>query len=245
MNEKDYLTAISEWNRYLQNYYLISNLIPTNYVFDLSSDQITKIKDANKYVDLCAEIGVLDNQMYLIFVPLDEQGHREKGVTEYQYTVLGPLKHDLRLQETKEFTIVKNAVISSNLTKVDDNMNTNFPVSSQPVLDQDIAVEAIERWRNEGMEWFFRECNEFKGERVFRRFYIPEADLCHPIPKVASVKCSFGLRHNDIYQRMLVTLIFISSHELLQQGESTEMVSNTYDWAKPCPPVCRIPELGS
>ncbi|SHG74327.1 hypothetical protein SAMN05421866_1387 [Chryseobacterium oranimense] len=245
MNENDYKLAVAEWGRCLSDYSKIANLIPTNYIFELSSEQIDKIKQQNKYVDICAEVGIYNGAVVLIFLPLDSQGHIDKSITEYQYTVLCPLKYDLRLQETKEFSITKNAVLSGNLTKVDDNTSTSFPVSEQPVLDQDIAVEAIERWRNEGMEWFFRECNEFGGERVFRRFYIPMQDLTHPYPEVIGIKCSFGLRYNDIYQRMLVTLIFISFHEMLQEGNSESIISNTYDWAKPCPPVCRIPELGS
>lgn len=244
MNENDYKLAIAEWSRCLSDYYLISNLIPTNYIFDLTAEKIEKIKEANKYVDACAEVGIFGGKLVLIFLPLDEKGHIDKRVSEYQYTTLEPLKYDLRLQESKEFIVVKNAVLSSNLTKIDDNTNTTLPVSEQPILDQDIAVDAIERWRNEGMDWFFRECNEFRGERIFKRFYIPMDDLCHPEPKIAGIKCSFGLRYNDIYQRMLVTLIFISFHELLQGEDSMSVISNTYDWAKPCPPVCRIPELG-
>lgn len=245
MNENDYKLATAEWNRCLSDYSIISNLIHTNYIFDLPADKIGKIKEKNNYIDVCAEVGIFNGDLVLIFLPLNEQGHVDKSVVEFQYTVLAPLQHDIILKESKEFTVVKNAVLSSNLTKVDDSTNTFFPVSDQPILDQDIAVEAIERWKNEGMEWFFRECTEFGGERIFRRFYIPMEDLCHPEPEVIGIKCSFALRHNDIYQRMLVTLIFISFHELLQQGTSAKTISNTYDWAKPCPPICRIPELGS
>lgn len=245
MNENDYRLAMAEWDRHRSDYFLITQLIQTNYVFDLSKEQLDKIKEKNKYVDACAQVGVFNGEMVLIFVPLDEKGYIDRSVVEYQYTTLKPLKGDLRLQETKEFTVVKNAILSSDLAKVDDNTNTFFPVSDQPILDQDIAVQAIERWRDEGMEWFFRECTEFGGQRIFKRFYIPMDDLFHPEPEVAGVTCSFGLRHNDIYQRMLVTLIFISFHEKLLQGSSSKVISNTYDWAKPCPPVCRIPELGS
>lgn len=245
MNENDYKLAAAEWGNCVSDYSKITNLIPTNYIFELSSQQIDKIKQQNKYVDVCAEVGVFNGSLVLIFLPLDAQGHVDKSITEYQYTTLGPLKYDLKLQETKEFTVTKNAVLSSNLTKIDGNTNTSVPVTEQPVLDQDIAVDAIGRWRDEGMEWFFRECNEFGGERVFRRFYISMEDLTHPSPEVLGIKCSFGLRYNDIYQRMLVTLIFISFHEMLQEGSNVATISNTYDWAKPCPPVCRIPELGS
>lgn len=244
MNENDYKLAAAEWSKCLSDYNLIAKLILTNYVFDLPAEKIEKIKYANKYVDVCAEVGVYNGELVLIFLPLDEKGHINRSVTEYQYIVLEPLKFDLRLQESKEFTVVKNAVLSSDLKKIDGNTNTTLPVSDQPILDQDLAVDAIERWRNEGMEWFFRECSEFGGTRIFKRFYVPMEDLCHSEPKVAGIKCSFGLRHNDIYQRMLVTLIFISFHELLQEGSTVNIISNTYDWAKPCPPVCRIPELG-
>ena len=42
---------------------------------------------------------------------------------------------------------------------------------------------------------------------------------------------------------MLVTLIFISFYEDLQNSQRAQTISNMYDWAKPCPPICRIPGM--
>ncbi|MDR6923358.1 MULTISPECIES: hypothetical protein [Chryseobacterium] len=241
MNREEYALAIAQWGNGVSDYHSIAEWIRTNYTFKLSKDQIDKIKDYNSYEYICAEVGVVEGSLVLIFVPLTEKGVINSAVTEYQYTTLEPQKYDLVLQETKEFKIVKNALLSNDLQKIGSNTDMYFPVSEAPVFEQDKAVEAIERWRDEGMEWFYHECSEFGGARIFRKFYVPMEDLCHPIPEVTRIVCSFGLRYNDIYQRMLVTLIFISYHELLQNGGTTSSISNTYDWAKPCPPVCRIP----
>jgi hypothetical protein len=245
MNREEYALAIAKWGNGLSDYHSIAEWIHTNYIFELSKDQITKIEDQNDYQDVCAEVGVHEGKLILIFVPLTDKGEIKRDIADLQFTTLVPLKYTLTLEETREFKIVKNAVLSNDLKKVDSDADMYFPVSQAPIFEQDKAVEAIERWRDEGMEWFYRECSEFGGSRIFKRFYVPMEDLCHPIPEVTRMVCSFGLRYNDIYQRMLVTLIFISFHELLENGGSQSVISNTYDWAKPCPPVCRIPELGS
>ncbi len=245
MNREECALAIAQWGNGISDYHSIAEWIHTNYTFKLTKNQIDKIRDYNTYTDVCAEVGVVEGNLVLIFVPLNEKGQMNKEVEEYQYTTLEPQKYDLVLQETREFKIVKNAVLSNDLQQIGSNSDMYFPVSEAPVFEQDKAVEAIQLWRNEGMEWFYRECSEFGGSRIFRRFYVPMEDLCHPIPEVTKMVCSFGLKYNDVYQRMLVTLIFISFHELLQNGGTTTVISNTYDWAKPCPPVCRIPEIGS
>ncbi|MEF9476393.1 hypothetical protein OWR28_00195 [Chryseobacterium sp. 1B4] len=163
---------------------------------------------------------------------------------EYPYSFLTELDRDLKLQEIQEYTVIRNAVLSKNLESTEKNMNMGFPVTSTPVLEQDIAVEAIQRWRNEGMDWFYKESRENEGSGIFRKFYVPTADLCLSDEGLAGITCSFGIRYNDIYGKMLVTLIFISFRENLRNAElGVDTISNTYDWAKPCPPICRIPDV--
>ena len=53
-----------------------------------------------------------------------------------------------------------------------------LPVSNTPILEQDKAVDAIERWRNQGMDWFYKETRENQGSGIFqKKFYVPTADL--------------------------------------------------------------------
>lgn len=99
------------------------------------------------------------------------------------------------------------------------------------------------------MDWFYYQGEQYKQTKVkniFQRFYVPSADLYPSKAKTATLDrfiCSFGLKYSAIFQQTLVTLIFISYYkEGLQNGVGTsmEMISNTYDWSRPCPPICKL-----
>ncbi|WP_228451274.1 MULTISPECIES: hypothetical protein [unclassified Chryseobacterium] len=235
--------AANEWKSCFSDFSKLQSLIPTNYVFNISREHLEWMKGFSNYKDFCSAIGVYKGRLIMILYPMNEKGDKV-DVKEYPYSFLTELDHDLRLQEIQEYTVVKNAVLSKSLEKTEKDSNMAFPVSSTPILEQDVAVNAIERWRNEGMDWFYKECRENAGNGIFRKFYVPTADLCLDNQGLAGITCSFGLKYNDIYGKMLVTLIFISFLENLKDAENgVQTISNTYDWAKPCPPICRIPDV--
>ncbi|WP_291939775.1 hypothetical protein [Chryseobacterium sp.] len=248
LNREEYMlshdicqVAAATWCEYLTKYPKIQDIIPTNYIFDLSPAHLDWMRNNSQYEEFCIEVGVYDGRLILIFYPMSKEGKRIDDKEAYPFSFLCQLDRDIRLQETQEYVIVKNAILSKDLQNVDQDADMSFPISGKPVLEQDKALEAIEKWRDEGMEWFYRECNEFNGARIFRRFYVPTADLCLSDKSLNGIVCSFGLKFNDIYERMLVTLIFISFRDSLQNVGGVQLESNTYDWAKPCPPICRIP----
>lgn len=231
--------AIAEWIDCCGNYNAIKNLIPTNYVFNFDSEQIDWMKNANKNSEFCTEIGVYNNQLVAVLCPLDPNGQKII-VEDYPYSFLNELEGDLNLVETEQYTLVKNAILSKELRTIDDSSDMYWPVSNKPMMEQDKAVEAIESWRNEGMTWFYRECSEFQGSRIFKKFYVPAENLNPPKPGLTSMVCSFGLKFSDVYQRVLPTLIFISFYTDLENTGSIEKISNTYDWSNACPPVCQF-----
>ncbi len=235
--------ASNEWKASFSDFSKLQKLIPTNYVFNISRDHLEWMKGFSDYKDFCAAVGIYRDRLILIFYPMNNDGGKI-DLKEYPYSFLTELDRDLKLQEIQEYTVIRNAVLSKNLESTEKNMNMGFPVSSTPILEQDIAVEAIQRWRNEGMDWFYKESRENEGSGIFRKFYVPTADLCLSDEGLAGITCSFGIRYNDIYGKMLVTLIFISFRENLRNAElGVDTISNTYDWAKPCPPICRIPDV--
>ncbi|WP_246008701.1 hypothetical protein [Chryseobacterium lactis] len=241
LRKDDCRTAMDQWSLHLSNYPELEKLIPTNYIFEIGDGHLDWMRKNSGYEEFCVAMGIYDNQVIIILVPMDEKGHR-KDLDEFPCSLLCPLENDLKLQEIQEYTVVKNALLSKDLQNIDKNALMTFPIASKPVLEQDKALDAIEKWRNEGMDWFYKECTDYKGSRIFTRFYVPTADLCLSNMGLKKIVCSFGLRYNDVYGRMLVTLVFISFLENLQNtGSSALTEANTYDWAKPCPPVCRIP----
>ncbi|WPO82096.1 hypothetical protein SD427_15165 [Chryseobacterium sp. JJR-5R] len=238
LNREQCEIAIAEWTNCCRNFEMIKNLIPTNYVFNFDADEVDWMKKLNKNSDFCTQIGIYENKMVAILYPMDVDG-RKIYADNYAYSTLNELDRDLRLVETEAYTVVKNAVLSKDLRKVDGNSDMYFPVSGKPMMDQDKAVAAIESWRNDGISWFFRECDEFGGNRIFKRFYVPSNDLIPSKPGLTNIVCSFGLKFSDVYQRILPTLIFISFYQDLQNTGSIERISNTYDWSEPCPPICK------
>lgn len=246
LNLEECKRAIGAWENCCGNYEEIKKLIPTNYVFNFDASEIDWMKKENQNSEFCTQVGIHQGQLIAILYPMNTDG-RQIVIDNYVYSPLQELRQDLTLKEKAVYTIVKNAVLSKDLEKVDDTSDTSFPVSGKPVLAQDRAVTAIESWRNEGMMWFYRECTEFGGDRIFRRFYVPAQDILHSEFKEEESKealthiiCSFGLKYSDIYGRVLPTLIFISFYENLEGNGSIKTISNTYDWSHACPPSCGI-----
>nr|WP_315026977.1 hypothetical protein [uncultured Chryseobacterium sp.] len=250
LNSEDFMlrkeecqTAMDQWSLHLSHFPELKKLLPTNYVFEIHAGHLEWMRKNSGYEEFCTAVGVYKDQVIIILYPMDEKGYN-KEMDQYPCCFLSPLEEDLKLQEIQQYTVVKNALLSKDLQNIDKNSDMTFPISGKPVLEQDIAIEAIEKWRNEGMEWFYQESVDYKGLRIFTRFYVPTADLCLSNTGLKKIVCSFGLRYNDVYGRMLVTLVFISFLENLQNtGSSAFTEANTYDWAKPCPPVCRIPNM--
>ncbi len=248
LNRDEFSRAVSEWIAVSERYQEVERLIPTSNIFEFDADQVQWLKDKNKCNEFCAEVGVYDGKLILIFCPLDERGYKIDQ-DEYAFSRLAQCSGDIRLVETKQYTVVKHAVLSNDLQRIDDNSNTYFPVANVPVLEQDKVVAAIESWRNEGMDWFYNESKKYeqtKQRNVFERFYVPSADISSSESgkTLDKVICSFGLKYSAIFQQTLVTLIFISYYkeDKLENGvgASVEMISNTYDWSRPCPPICKL-----
>ncbi|WP_294244126.1 hypothetical protein [uncultured Chryseobacterium sp.] len=239
LNREESNIAIAEWVTCCGNYTMIKSLIPTNQVFSFDAEEIDWVIRANKNTEFSTHIGVYKSQLIAILHPLDADGY-EIVMDTYPYSPLQELKEDLRLVETEKYTIVKNAVLSKELRKIDDNSDMFLPVSNKPVLPQDKAVTAIEAWRDEAMDWFYKECEESKGNGIFKKFYTPSQDLKHSDKQLSYIICSFGLKFSDVYQRMLPTLIFISFYKDTANTGSLEKISNTYDWSTVCPPRCQL-----
>lgn len=236
--------AMDQWTNCKSSFYEIKKRIPTNYVFNLSKENLDWMRNiGSKSPEFCAGVGLYKDQLILILYPMDDSGKRIEA-REYPVSFLSELTRDVMLQEIQQYTIVKNAVLSKGLEPIGRDADMAFPISEKPVLEQDVALEAIEKWRLEAMDWFYRECGIDKGTGIFRKFYVPTADLCLTDEGLTDIVCSFGLKYNDIYGKMLATLIFISFRENLQNAGRAQTISNTYDWAKPCPPICRLPDDG-
>lgn len=241
-NHESYIAAIQSWENTISRYSEIERLIPLYNVFALSTEQIEKIKNEDDDPkDFRLDIGIQDDVVIMILVPRDAKGE-VKMLEDYTYVTLAPLGHDLQLKEIQQYTLINRSVLSKDLTTMSTDSDLNFPILSRPAVEQQTAVKEIEEWRMSGMDWFLRECNEFDGKRIFRRFFISKIDLLQDESSTTNITCSFALKFSDIYQRMLVSLIFISfqQNNLLTNAGPDFSISNVFDYARPCPPVCQL-----
>ncbi|MCU7615178.1 hypothetical protein N0B16_12080 [Chryseobacterium sp. GMJ5] len=233
--------ATNAWKDSLSDYSAIKSMISPNQVFILNFDEISWLQSKNEYKEFCSDIGVYNNQVIMILCPLDKSG--QKIVLEdYPYVILTVLDKDLQLFEKQQYTVVKTSVLSKELMQTNSNSDIAFPFANQPVMEQDKALTAIESWRSEGKNWFLVECNApFNGSRIFERFYVPAEDLTFPQEGLNAIVCTFAMKYSDVYQRMLVSMIFISFYNNLGNDvTSNSFISNTYDWSRPCPPICEL-----
>lgn len=238
LNRDQYTTAVEGWMTSKTDLRSLENLFPENYIFNITPEQVDWLKKVNANKEFCAEVGVIEGRLNIMLCPLDEKGNK-MAVGEVPYSVFEPLEQDLKLTEIQTYTVVKNAVLSKDMRKIDNDSDMFMPVASKPIMEQDKAVDSIESWQNNGQDWFYAEYKQNGGKSIFNKFYVPFDKITKSEVEVNFV-CSFGLKYSEIYQKQLPALIFISFVKNL--GGSTETISNTFDYAKPCPPVCKIPD---
>jgi hypothetical protein len=62
----------------------------------------------------------------------------------------------------------------------------------KPITGQLKAVEEIESWKENAMDYLQRESLEFKGQKTLPKFLYPKADLIHNKENVHDIICVFG-----------------------------------------------------
>lgn len=242
LNTQQYLDAISRWNDCRSNLTAIELAFAGNSIFNIDNSQVRYIREHNRNKEFCAEIGIIDpNQLIIILTPLDETGNAVM-MEEYQYSYFKALESDICLTEKQTYSVVKKSVLSSDMKKVNNDDDVFLPVMNKPIIGQDKAVEAIQLWQENAFDWFYAEQNINGGKDIFKKFYVPADKFADADSGVRFVTV-FGLKYSAVYNKQLPALIFIAFYDALL-GQSMEVESNTYDYAKPCPPLCNVQDLG-
>lgn len=244
---ENYTTSVKTWAQVKSNYSDIQKIISPEQVFILSREQIEWFdKENEEETYFRVDIGVWENKLCLILTPRTSAGD-VKTLDNYEYAPLQFLESDLTLKQTKTYTVTSTYTLTKDLSKGKEDSDIDFPIMDKPVTGQLKAVEEIESWKENAMDYLQRESLEFKGQRIFQSFYIPKADLLHNKENMHDVVCVFGFKYSAVYQRLLATLIFVSNETGEKIGAPGAVYavqanpSNTYDWTKPCPPVCLTP----
>ncbi|MGS2763405.1 hypothetical protein [Sinomicrobium sp. M5D2P9] len=235
------------WKSTKTNYSEIEHLISPTSVFHFNRTACDWVTEHNKNKHFYTYAGIHDKQFVLIVVPLDKDG-KEVPLPSYLAIPLKPLDKELVLSEKKETVSVKRTTLSKDLEIKSVYNEIESSVYNEPTIPEGVSLKEVELWKNSCLDWFYHECTDYKGKRIFNTFTIPFVDLINGDNDYNKVICLFAFKDSSIYNRLIPVLIFVSVNNTSVQTQSmssmadmyeTEMTSNTMDWSQPCPPFCR------
>ncbi len=237
--------AITSWREIKSNYTEDEKLINPMAAFSFSQEDCKWLNDNNNNSKFHTYIGNLDNQLILIVVPLHEDG-KEVDLSFYLTSTLAVLSDELTLVETAVVTTTEKTTLSKELEVTNYCEEVQLPTSNEPTITERASVSDIEKWKNSCLDWFYFECNDHQGERIFNTFTVPFADLVKENEIYDEVKGFFGFKESFIYQRTIPVLIFVAidsktnhAQIIREIGTGDNLYTNTRDWSQPCPPLCR------
>lgn len=238
----NYTSAIKSWAEVKSNYSEIKQVLSPEQVFILTREQIEWLdKENEEETYFRADIGVWEGQLILILTPRTSAGD-VKTLENYEFSPLQFLQSNLTLEQTKTYTVTSTYTLTKDFSKGKEDSDIDFPLMNAPETGQIKAVDEIESWKANAMDYLQHESIEFEGKRIFQSFYIPKADLLHNKETIQEVVCVFGFKFSLVYQRLLATLILISNGTGAKIGAPGAVYAvqanpnNTYDWTKPEPP---------
>lgn len=245
LSKEKCIQAIKRWEVTRTDYSKIEKLINPTAVFNFSQQDCKWLNENNNNSKFHTYIGVHNDELILIIIPLDKYGKELINLPSYLTTTLIKLENELTLIEIDVVTTIKKTTLSKNLEVTNYCKEIILPTYNEPTITERASVEDIEKWKNECMDWFYHECTDFKGKRIFRTFTVPFADLVKEDEKYDEVKALFGLKFSSIYQRQIPVLIFVAIASKSFQAKiirsttlDTKSETNTKDWSQPCPPMC-------
>lgn len=237
--------AIDAWKQIKTCYSQVENLINPTSVFHFNRKACDWVNEHNKNKHFYTYTGVHNEQVVLIVVPLTKNGKEEK-LPSYLAIPLKPLEKELILLEKKETVWVKRTILSENLEIKRVSEEIELPTYNEPTITESTSLSEIEQWKNQCLNWFYHECTDYKGVRIFNTFTVPFADLIKGSKHFSEVICLFAFQNSNIYNRVIPVLIFVAVNGATMQAQimgsnikGTKTASNTQDWSQPCPPFCR------
>lgn len=239
------ILAIEKWEKTRAHYNKIKSLVPPAAAFSFNQKECQWLEENNDNGKFHTYIGVIEDQLILIVVPLDKKG-TEKELTSYLYSELKRLNKEIVITETDVVTTRKKIVLSENLEITKYSEEKDFPTYNEPSITERASVKDIEKWKNECLDWFYYQSKKSNGKNIFRTFTVPFSDISRETGQDGEVVAFFGFKHSSIYQKALPILIFIavenqtkSAQIISSQAVDEIMLTNSQDWAHPCPPLCK------
>lgn len=242
LSQKECSNAVAEWATLKCQYELLESMISPISVFNFSVEDCEWIKTHNENKMFHLYMGVHNGKIVLIAVPLNKAGE-EITLDQYLNSEITTLESDLVITQEVLTKKIKSTTLSPNLVVTDRNENIQLPFENEPSVRKEISVHEILSWKYQCMDWFYHECNEYEGKRIFNNFLVPLSDLSRDDSEFEKVVCLFALKKSTILDKHLPTLLFVSVDKGSSRARFIEpdqlALENSKDFSTPCPPFCR------
>ena len=244
LSKEECKQAINKWEKSRHNFEDVKKLIDPSAVFKFTEDNCKWIKENNDNEIFHCYVGVHNNILILIIMPLYKDGKEKIHLNQYITTPLTNLTEEITLIQIDVVTTVSKARLSKNLEIIKKSKDVYFPTFNEPDITLKESLKDIEKWKNECLDWFgYMTSKKSKRKKIFRVFSVPTADLEREDKKDGEIVALFGFKKSSIYKTQLPILIFVTTERetsdrvIIASSNNQELSStNTKDWSYPVPP---------
>lgn len=232
-------TAIEHWAGIRGQYAEIKKYVDPRKVFCFSKSDLEWLAPYGENDFFYLFAGIYNEKMIFIVAPVDSMGN-VVVLPSYLYLTAATLSEDLKLIE--KINVQKVTTLTSNYTLLNNtSVTTNLNCESDPSISEEKFVTRLQSWLEQAMDWFYCECNDFSGQRIFKSFQVPMFDL-ESGTNINKVYCFFGFKETLIYNMLVPVISFVAvdseSTQLNVQLNDKIEDGNLGDFSRPCPPFC-------
>ena len=231
-----------------ENFKKLTTLFGHNNEFVFSTQECKEFLLLNKGDFFMVSMGILEEKgkqdVIMILKPLDANNQPIKLSSLlmcYYAKLQAPNFAEMDFVEIETMQKKTVTTLDSNLNVLAKTEMVLDPTKNLSYLPTKKAVGYVQRWGYEARSYFFNECDEFHGQRIFNTFSVPKADIVLGVDEDAQeMRVFLGLRDDLLYRRTVPVLIFVSvnKEEGHREVRAGFRVTNTMDFNSPCPPFC-------
>lgn len=232
---------------------ILGNRSVKTYIPPLSSFKITR--DAYEYL-----IGLnqssrfnfymgIDESDYLIgfLVPLNADGHEIRDVDQYSICYYTSIEHPIYMIQQTISKNTKTLLINKEFEIESRRENKTSTAINAPNKTIETAFRNMQFWQNNYEDWFsLCRKNANPENLIFKYFSVLIEDLTGEFENeyIDKTHCFLGLELNDnIITQYLPNVIFIADVDeekaTIGINDLTRIKNNTFDFGRPCPPLCK------
>jgi hypothetical protein len=242
-------SAIALWASERSSYDNIEELIEMTQVFNLDVSICAGYQNKS-YIGFHTYLGVFKGlpvigkkKLGLIIVPVKSDGQEESPsvLSGYQVAFLANLQSAINFSESIVRTTTHSTVLSQEITIESYAETKDWNNQQEPYLNEYQAIRDIISWKDQGLDWFYQQCNNNNGANIVQVFDVPFLDVIPASAAVTQIHCFFAFKFSSVINAVVPTLIF--SDIINTVGKIKKTTESILDFSSPCPPFCKKKKL--